>query len=137
MKQKAIIGFNGGCCSAYAGEIFSSYKESANGQSKNKAKLIYFRILAGITKSHKFVIYNLDQNMIWSTKELIGNIPLQMKNLPLDLDWTRPSSVKYFESETEAFNTLTNHLANTRNENIRQQIFTEDSLLSVFLLSKS
>ena len=130
VKQRAIMGFTNGCCAAFAGEISSaSLTAYHNGKDMN-GRRDQFRIIAGVTKARRFLIYNMDQVVLWKAEQLSGNIPLFMQDSPLGLEWNRPVKIVYVPM-SERCKALINHLENTYSENIRQKAKDEDPMLSV------
>ncbi len=127
--QGHTVGFPHGCSTLFAGSFYTSYSESSNGQSKNAGKTLYFRLLAGVSRSRGLFVHNLDEVALWGSDKVPIDRPLFVSALPFSPSWTLPAKVEFLHDSKLLV--LAQRMHTISGENFRRVSLNADSVLSV------
>lgn len=99
LDKKIDLGFPHGCEGIHAGWIYTLLSPEIAKAKGCKDTTSCILLLAGISKSQEFFIYNLDNSLTWEAN-FPETQPIFLSKITTLPDWNIPKSLSFFSSKT-------------------------------------
>ena len=134
MEKAVALGFPNGCDSITVGRVRGSLPFAVD-KEKGKDQPKFFNLIAGISKSHAFYIYNLDNSVMW-TMYFPQVQPIMLDTLITQPDWSYPKKLLFlpYKPDNKLHISLTQILLETHCKDMYSQSLNTDFLHTVYTL---